>query len=122
LPSKNLDFREVIKHSAASLATDSPYSSFLNLTSDGLYSHEKEAINTSYFYDNEYIKKMNEQNELQMNKLKRRLEQAQSRDQEPCWFCLGSSKIERQYIISVGDKVKHQKLGLLIKNHPKALF
>lgn len=104
-PSKNLDYRELIKHSAANLATDSPYGGFLSLTNEGLYSHETESINNSFFYDNDYIKKMNELNEKRANKLKRQMEREQNKEQEPCWFCLGGSKIERQYIISVGDKV-----------------
>lgn len=60
---------------------------------------------SSYFFDNEYIKKMNELQEIEMAKARRRMEQAANREREPCWFCLGGSKIERQYIISVGEKV-----------------
>lgn len=105
--SKNLDYREVIKHSAANLATESPYNDRILLSSDGslLPSIGKKEDPNSFFYDNEYIKHMNELEEIKMNKARRRMEQAQNREKEPCWFCLGGTKIERQYIISVGEKV-----------------
>ena len=48
---------------------------------------------------------MNEINEKAMNEKKRRLEAKESKELEPCWFCLGGSKVERHYIVSVGDKV-----------------
>lgn len=48
---------------------------------------------------------MNEQHEKEVAKARRRMEMM-SKEREPCWFCLGGSKIERQYIISVGEKVK----------------
>ena len=28
---------------------------------------------------------------------------------DPCWFCLGGSKIEKQYIVSIGSKVRKFK-------------
>jgi hypothetical protein len=61
---------------------------------------------------------MNEINEKAMNEKKRRLEAKESKELEPCWFCLGGSKVERHYIVSVGDKV----IALLKKNLKKNLF
>lgn len=55
---------------------------------------------------------MNEIQEIEMAKARRRMEQMANREREPCWFCLGGSKIERQYIVSVGEKVCFGKSNL----------
>lgn len=61
---------------------------------------------------------MEAEQEKELEKQKRRLEASQNKEQEPCWFCLGGSKIERQYIVSVGDKcyLAYAK-GALNKDH-----
>ncbi len=52
-----------------------------------------------YFYDQKLID--------DGNKVKRQREQKKNEEKTvtECWFCLGGSKIEKQYIISVSSKV-----------------
>lgn len=61
---------------------------------------------------------MNELQEIEMAKARRRMEMSANKEREPCWFCLGGTKIERQYIVSVGEKVTHffqfTLLGIII--------
>ena len=85
--------------------SENPYKSNLKLlVSDDQDKGNDDEPALQYFYDADHIKKMTEINDKKMMDKKRRLEAAQSREQEPCWFCLGGSKVERHYIVSVGNK------------------
>lgn len=109
-PAKKLSQQE-LAHNTSGQATDCPYTNSLSIkieqpvkrkqTDQDEYDEDNAA---QFFYDAEHIKKMNAINEMAMNEKKRRTEAAQARALEPCWFCLGGSKVERHYIVSVGDK------------------
>jgi hypothetical protein len=89
----------------ANLATDCPYKDQVNVK----ISDDKPSL--QYFYDADHIKKMNEVNEIN----KRKFEEVQKKQQEPCWFCLGGTQVERHLIVSVGDKVKMRELFICKK-------
>lgn len=121
LPAKKLDYVELVRQTANPISSDNPYSSSFNLKNeDGskYYGDHDAQPSLQYFYDADYIQKMNELQEQEMLKQKRKLEAMQKQEQEPCWFCLGGSKVERQYIVSVGDKcyLAYAK-GALNKDH-----
>ncbi|CAF0760966.1 unnamed protein product [Brachionus calyciflorus] len=106
-PAKKMDYIELVRQTANPISSDNPFVSSLNLkNNDGSKYYAEHDVQPSlqYFYDAEYIEKMNREAEREMEKQKRKLEAMQKSEQEPCWFCLGGSKIERQYIVSVGDK------------------
>lgn len=89
-------------------STDCPYTNSISIKSDQPVKRKQESNNdeestAQFFYDADHIKKMNELNERALEK-KRRIEENKNKEPEPCWFCLGGSKVERQYIVSVGDK------------------
>ncbi len=94
IPAKNINYIDIVRQTT-SLATDCPYRNAVNVKSSD------EQPTPQYFYDAVHIQRMNEVNET----AKRKLEAAQNKQQEPCWFCLGGSQVERHLIVSVGDRV-----------------
>ncbi|RNA42364.1 CWF19 1 [Brachionus plicatilis] len=121
VPAKSLDYAELVRQTANPISSDNPYSTNLSLKNDDgsqYYGDHDLQPSKQYFYDADYIKKMNELQEQEMLKQKRKLEAMHKQEQEPCWFCLGGSKVERQYIVSVGDKcyLAYAK-GALNKDH-----
>lgn len=89
------------------IVTDCPYTDNLTInvnTSNKKPNDDEQSSSLQYFYDADHIKKMNEINDKAQRDKKRKLEAAQARENEPCWFCLGGSKVERHLIVSVGDK------------------
>jgi len=114
VPAKKLSLQE-LANSSATQTTDCPYTNSLSIRPEHLQSSNvnkrkqnnnefDENESAQFFYDAEHIKKMNEINERAMNEKKRKIEAAKQKELEPCWFCLGGSKVERHYIVSVGDK------------------
>ncbi len=112
-PAKKINYIDIVRMASTHI-TDCPYSHSEN----NAESKKEDQSGLQYFYDAEHIKKMNELNEKEMNEKKRRLEDSKAKEQEPCWFCLGGAKVERQYIVSVGDKcyLSYAK-GALNKNN-----
>ena len=111
IPAKKLKYNELIRQAAAGHATDCPYKNSLTLKIDEdlkakkrSQNDEDSATSLQYFYDADHIKKMNAISEKAQNEKKRRQEAREKAELEPCWFCLGGSKVERHYIVSVGDK------------------
>jgi hypothetical protein len=114
IPAKKLSLQELAQHASAQ-TTDCPYTNSLSIKPDQQQLQNKRKQNTNneydenesaqFFYDADHIKKMNEINERAMTEKKRKIEAAKTKELEPCWFCLGGSKVERHYIVSVGDKV-----------------
>ena len=94
IPAKKINYIEIVRQSA-NLATDCPYNNTVNVKN----SDDQPML--QYFYDAGHIQKMNQVNENN----KRKIEAAQNKQQEQCWFCLGGSQVERHLIVSVGDKV-----------------
>jgi hypothetical protein len=94
-----MNYIDIIRLTSSHI-TDCPYNHSQNETE----SKKDDQIGLQFFYDAEHIKKMNNLKEEELNENKRKLEDAKEREKEPCWFCLGGAKVERQYIVSVGDK------------------
>jgi hypothetical protein len=101
IPSKKINYVEIVRQTV-NLATDCPYSNQVTVKS----SDDQPTL--QYFYDAAHIQKMNEINESN----KRKMEAVQNKQQEPCWFCLGGSQVERHLIVSVGDKVISTEFNL----------
>jgi hypothetical protein len=104
-----MNYQELVRQAAATgHATDSPYKDRLTIKTENLKTKSKNNDDPSsslqYFYDQEHIQKMNEINERALGEKKRRQEAKEKAELEPCWFCLGGSKVERHYIVSVGEK------------------
>ena len=106
IPARKMTASELAQHTA-SKTTDSPYLSNLTIKTDELKrkNGDEDESAGQFFYDSEHIKKMNSINERAMNEKRKRTEERQNKELEPCWFCLGGTKVERHYIVSVGDKV-----------------
>jgi hypothetical protein len=103
IPAKKLDFRELIASTTAQIS-ECPYASAITIVPESEINRSNDEPTLQYFYDADHIKKMNEINDKKQMDKKRRMEAAQNRELEPCWFCLGGSKVERHYIVSVGNK------------------
>ena len=109
-PAKRLTYRELIDQAAHSTQpTECPYRGRLSVSSELAENSKKDGgdgdqPSLQYFYDAEHIKKMSEASEKKMLEKRRRMEASQSKEQEPCWFCLGVTKVERHFIVSVSDK------------------
>lgn len=110
LPACKMTNKELAQNNAPK-STDSPYKQNIIINKEdnkrkGIDSDEEdEEAEGGFFYDAGHIKKMNAINERAMNVKKKKLEEREMRKDEPCWFCLGGTKVERHYIVSVGDKV-----------------
>jgi hypothetical protein len=100
-----MNFRELLQQTTNQIS-ECPYIDNLTIVSEKNFnkSDDNSQPAMQYFYDSDHIKKMTEMNEKKMMEQKRRMEAAEKREQEPCWFCLGGSKVERHYIVSVGNK------------------
>ena len=100
-----MNFRELFQQTTNQIS-ENPYTDNLTIASEKNFnkSDDNSEPAMQYFYDSDHIKKMTEMNEKKMLEQKRRMEAAEKREQEPCWFCLGGSKVERHYIVSVGNK------------------
>lgn len=96
IPAKKINYVDIVRQ-AVDLATDCPYKG--GQLKEMPSRHDEPT--PQYFYDPEQMKKMNELNE----NAKRKFESSQNRQQEPCWFCLGGSQVDKHLIVSVGDKV-----------------
>jgi hypothetical protein len=94
IPSKKINYVEIVRQTA-NLSTDCPYTSTVDVR------RSDEEPTPQYFYDAVHIKKMSELDASN----KRKMESMQNKQQEPCWFCLGGSQVERHLIVSVGDRV-----------------
>lgn len=112
IPAKKCNPRDLVGQNVNSQISDNPYLNNI----DSKYQtalkrpNEEEAAaakggeaSLQYFYDADHIKKMNEKNERHMEK-RRRMEENKNKEQEPCWFCLGGTKVEPHFIVSVGEK------------------
>ena len=108
IPAKKMTLQELAQQTS-SQSTDCPYTNSLSIKIDQPVKRKQDKNDdddeaaAQFFYDADHIKKMNEINEKALEK-KRRIEENKNKEHEPCWFCLGGSKVERQYIVSVGDK------------------
>jgi hypothetical protein len=135
MPAKYMTKQELTKQSE--LQTECPYTynmeslntkneSIKRLNESGAFKikHQKnegeddDEESVQYFYDAQHIKKMNELEENRVRDKRRRNEEREAKKNEPCWFCLGGTKVQRHYIVSVGDKcyLAYAK-GALNKDH-----
>lgn len=106
-PANKMNYVDMVRQTVSTVSSNNPYSNELNVKNDDgskYYAEHDVQPSLQYFYDAEYIEKMNQLQEMEMLKHKRRMEASKNKELEPCWFCLGGTKIERQYIVSVGDK------------------
>lgn len=94
--------------SNAPKVTDCPYRDNIIISRENLKrkgAEDEEGPEGGFFYDAGHIAKMNAINEKAIMKKKKKLEEREMRKDEPCWFCLGGTKVERHFIVSVGEKV-----------------
>ena len=109
IPARKMSLRDLAQQSGQS--TESPYTGKLSVKSEEALKRKNDAeqeehsTGGQFFYDQEHIKKMNAIHDKDMMTKRKKMEAAANKEQEPCWFCLGGSKVERHYIVSVGDKV-----------------
>ncbi len=118
LPASKMTSKELAAQTATK-TTDSPYRANIIISRDNMKRKNGEDFDEDgpeggFFYDAEHIKKMNAINEKAMNVKKKRIEEREMRKDDPCWFCLGGTKVERHFIVSVGEKVDMPLLELTI--------
>jgi hypothetical protein len=107
IPASKMTQKELAM-STAPKVTDSPYRDNIIISKDNLKrkgrEDDEEGPEGGFFYDAEHIAKMNAISEKAMKQKKKKLEEREMRKDEPCWFCLGGTKVERHFIVSVGEK------------------
>jgi len=108
IPASKMTSKELAAQTAT--CTDSPYRANIIISKDNMKRKNGEDFDEDgpeggFFYDADHIKKMNAINEKAINLKKKRIEDREMRKDEPCWFCLGGTKVERHFIVSVGEKV-----------------
>jgi len=108
-PASKMTNKELAQSNAPK-STDSPYKQNIIINKEDMKrkaldsDEDEEESEGGFFYDAGHIKKMNAINERAMTIKKKKLEEREMKKDEPCWFCLGGTKVERHYIVSVGDK------------------
>jgi hypothetical protein len=99
VPMSLLERKDLIQHGAADV-TQNPYVEKLASQTMNL-KRPLDEPSLQYFYDQKLID--------ESNKLKKQCDRKRTNEKivSECWFCLGGSKIEKQYIISVSSKVSN---------------